>query len=68
MRRRLGKVRGALRAEPQRWSSAIGSVPELADMIDVLWTDQLDRHGTDDETIPLTVSAEASEGRRFISP
>jgi hypothetical protein len=30
-------------------------------MLAQLWTSQLDRHGTDDESVPLTVSMEQAE-------
>jgi hypothetical protein len=30
-------------------------------MLDLLWKSQLDRHGTPDETVPLSVSLEEAE-------
>jgi hypothetical protein len=57
----LGKMIRAMRDAPSKWTSDLGSVPVVADMMNELWTSQLDRHGTDDESVPLSVSREQAE-------
>lgn len=57
----LGKMIKAMRDKPEKWTAELGSVAAVADMMGVLWTSQLDRHGTDDETVPLSASASQSE-------
>lgn len=57
----LGKMIIALRDKPSKWTAVLGTVEATADMMDQLWTSQLDRHGTDDETVALTVSEEEAE-------
>ena len=57
----LGKMLKALRDKPSKWAVDLGTVEGLADTMDVLWTSQLDRHGTDDESAPLSVSPEQAE-------
>jgi hypothetical protein len=57
----LGTMIADFNSKPEKWSfvlqpnrgDAIGTV---ADMMQLLWTSQLDRHGTDDESIPSTVT------------
>jgi hypothetical protein len=57
----LGKVIKAMTDKPAKWTADLGSVDVVADMMGQLWTSQLDRHGTDDETVPLSVSAAKAE-------
>jgi len=57
----LGKVISALRQKPSKWTFELGSVELIADMCDSIWTSQLDRHGTDDATVPLSVTQEQAD-------
>jgi hypothetical protein len=57
----LGKMIRAMRDKPSKWVSDLGSVSVVADMMSELWTTQLDRHGTDDESVPLSVSPGQAE-------
>lgn len=57
----LGKMIRAIRDKPTKWTTELGSVSTVAEMMGELWTSQLDRHGTDDETVPLSVSASQAE-------
>jgi hypothetical protein len=57
----LGKMITAMRDKPSKWTTELGSVTVVADMMGELWTSQLDRHGTDDESVPLSVSAAQAE-------
>ncbi len=51
----------AMRDKPTKWTSDLGTVEQVIDMMSQLWTSQLDRHGTDDESVQLSVTAEAAE-------
>ncbi len=62
----LGQVIRALTDAPQKWrlvftSTKVNGVAVVADMMRLLWKSQFDRHGTDDESIPLEVSPEEAE-------
>ncbi len=57
----LGKMICALRDKPTKWTTSVGSVESVADMMGSLWTSQLDRHGTDDESVALSVSPAQAE-------
>lgn len=57
----LGKIIRAMKDKPSKWESDLGSVAVAADMMSELWTTQLDRHGTDDESVPLSVSQRQAE-------
>lgn len=52
----LGTMIKAVEAKPSKWAADVGSVEAVGAMMAQLWTSQLDRHGTDDETVALTVS------------
>lgn len=57
----LGKMIRALEDKPSKWSAEIGSIEAFTQMLRQLWTSQLDRHGTDDESVPLSVSPAQAE-------
>ena len=63
----LGRMIGLLRSSPSSWRtvfrppSDVSSVETLMLMMQLLWKSQLDRHGTDDDQVPITVSQEESE-------
>lgn len=64
----LGRMIPALRDDPQKWKIVLteagkDSTPHkvVLGMMTMLWTSQHDRHGTDDESVPLNVTVE--EGR-----
>ncbi len=58
----LGTMLADLRNKPDKWSVALnegGRAPGVNLLIEMcagLWKSQFDRHGTDDESIPLDVS------------
>jgi hypothetical protein len=57
----LGKMIAAMKDKPAKWSVTIGSVDLARQMMEAVWTSQLDRHGTDDESVPLTVSLDEAD-------
>jgi hypothetical protein len=57
----LGKMIAAMRDRPDKWSTTIGSVDDVRQLMASVWTSQLDRHGTDDESVPLNVSADQAD-------
>lgn len=57
----LGTMIAAMRDKPEKWEVTLGSVDDVRRMMEQIWTNQLDRHGTDDETVPLTVSPEQAD-------
>jgi hypothetical protein len=57
----LGKMIAAMRDKPEKWETTIGTVDDVRRIMGSVWTSQLDRHGTDDESIPLNVSPEQAD-------
>lgn len=57
----LGTMIAALRDKPEKWEVTLGHVQEVQRMMEVIWTNQLDRHGTDDESVPLNVSLDQAD-------
>lgn len=57
----LGTMIVALRDKPTKWRTRIGEVDDVRRQMELLWTNQLDRHGTDDESVPLQVTQEQAE-------
>jgi hypothetical protein len=57
----VGTMLRDLRAKPEKWETTIGSIKEVELMMASVWTSQLDRHGTDDESVPLDVSAQQTD-------
>ena len=63
----LGKGIASMKDKPEKWKAILDGTGDGAGMGHVigmcqaLWTSQLDRHGTDDESVPLDVSAEEAE-------
>jgi hypothetical protein len=64
----LGKMIAAMRQAPQKWTFVLGgdALP-VADMAALVWKSQLDRHGTDDESVPLNVSQEEADAAVHVS-
>jgi hypothetical protein len=52
----LGQMIAAMREKPEKWTTTIGTVDDVRAQMEAVWTGQLDRHGTDDEAVPLNVS------------
>ena len=64
----LGKIIGTLRSEAEKFATVFGSDLEdfkpldaVRDLMSLVWKYQRDRHGTDDESVPLHVSPEQAE-------
>lgn len=63
----LGTMLADLRNKPDKWTVALNEggkaagVGLLIEMCSSLWKSQFDRHGTDDESIPLDVSPHEAE-------
>jgi hypothetical protein len=53
----LGKMIGVLKDRPAKWETTLGSVEDVRRDMETVWKGQRDRHGTDDESVPLSVSA-----------
>lgn len=63
----LGTMIADIRNAPQKWEVALqprgGSAMEMVlETLRLLWTSELDRHGTADESVPLHVSLEEAQG------
>jgi hypothetical protein len=52
----LGQMIAAMRDKPEKWQTTMGTVNHVCETMETVWTSQLDRHGTDDESVPLNVS------------
>jgi hypothetical protein len=63
----FGKMLAAMRVKPAKWVTELGSVAVVIDLMNELWTSQLDRHGTDDESVPLNVSLEQAAAALHIA-
>lgn len=64
----LGKMIGAMRSNPKKWTFVLGTdAGPVADMAALVWKSQLDRHGTDDESVPLNVSQEEADAAVHVS-
>jgi hypothetical protein len=65
----LGKVIGELRANPSRWQFVLepDGAGGIADMCDLVWKGQLDRHGTDNADAPLQVSQREADAAFHIA-
>jgi len=64
----LGKIIGRLRSEPEKFATVFENDPQdfkpleaVRGLMSLVWKYQRDRHGTDDETVPLHVSLEQAE-------
>lgn len=57
----LGKVISVLKDKPQNWQFVLGDTQKVISMAELLWTSQLDRHGTNDESVPLKVTKEQAD-------
>ncbi|HWA55232.1 MAG TPA: hypothetical protein VG816_13770 [Solirubrobacterales bacterium] len=57
----LGQMIPALKDKPEKWTTTIGTVGDVRAQMEAVWKGQLDRHGTDDESIPLSVSPEEAD-------
>lgn len=63
----LGKMIAAMKAKPEKWTVVLdgngrgSGMAHLISMCQSIWTSQLDRHGTDDERVPLDVSPREAE-------
>jgi hypothetical protein len=65
----LGTLIGDLRSTPARWTVTLESADsnQVADLAAMIWTSQLDRHGTDDESAPLSVSQEEADAALYLA-
>jgi hypothetical protein len=57
----LGTMIAAMRDKPEKWEVTLGSVDDVRGMMESVWTGQLDRHGTDDDSVPLNVSGQEAD-------
>lgn len=57
----LGKIIGQMKAKPDKWETTLGSVPDVVALLESVWKGQLDRHGTDDDTVPFAVTPEEAD-------
>ena len=65
----LGQMIAALRDKPDKWTFAIAnsSPSDVADLAKMIWTGQVDRHGTDDMTVPESVTFEEADAAVYIA-
>jgi hypothetical protein len=57
----LGKMIAAMRDKPEKWETTLGTVDDVRRLMESVWIGQLDRHGTDDESVPLNVSPQQAD-------
>ena len=59
----LGKIIKAMEDKPSKWTvDLVEATPEqVTGMAAMIWQAQFDRHGTDDEDVPLNVSQEQAD-------
>ena len=65
----LGKIIRAIRDKPEKWELGLdgSSALQVAEMADLIWRGQKDRHGTDDPEAPLAVSREEADAALFLA-
>lgn len=63
----LGRINGTIRSDPSKWTFVLGDPLDVARMGALLWTAQLDRHGTDDGSVPLNVSVPEADAALHIA-
>ena len=65
----LGKIIRAIRDKPEKWTVVLdkSSPGQIADMADLIWKGQLDRHGTDNPDAPLNVTQEEADAAVYIA-
>jgi hypothetical protein len=54
----VGTMIADIRAKPEKWEVVLENATpaDVAELAHMIWSSQLDRHGTDDEDAPLSVS------------
>jgi hypothetical protein len=57
----LGKMITAIETKPSKWAFVLGRPEDVAAMCKLIWKSQFDRHGTDDESVPLNASPEEAD-------
>ncbi|NLT04715.1 MAG: hypothetical protein GXY03_00240 [Solirubrobacterales bacterium] len=57
----LGKMIRAMADAPAKWSFALGETDDVAAMARLIWNRRFPRHGTDDESEPISVPMERAE-------
>jgi hypothetical protein len=57
----LGTMIAAMRDKPEKWESTLVTVDEVRGMLAQVWTNQLDRHGTDDDSVPLNMTPDQAD-------
>jgi hypothetical protein len=57
----LGTMIAAMRDKPEKWATTLGTVEDVRRTMELVWTSQLDRHGTDDESVPLHVTQDQAD-------
>jgi len=69
----LGTIIADIESKPSKWrfpltpESGVSGMESTAALMRLIWKSQLDRHGTDDEGKPITVSLEEAEAALHIS-
>jgi hypothetical protein len=65
----LGTIIADLRSKPAKWAVSLDSatVDDIANLAGMIWTSQLDRHGTDDTAKPLAVSQQEADAAFYIA-
>ena len=56
----LGKMRNAIRDKPGKWTFSLGNPVAVVEPMSLLWDAHV-RHGTDDRTAPMGMSAEQAD-------
>jgi hypothetical protein len=57
----LGTMIRAMRDKPEKWDAELMGVEDVLRLMEAVWRGQLDRHGTDDESVPFSVSPEEAD-------
>jgi hypothetical protein len=57
----LGKMIAVVTDKPEKWTVTLGSIEGVRLLMESVWKGQFDRHGTDDETVPLNVTSEQAD-------
>lgn len=69
----LGKPIADMKMKPSKWTTcfnppeAVDDIGQVIGMMELLWKSQLDRHGSADSSVPLSVSQEEAEAALHLS-
>jgi hypothetical protein len=65
----LGTMIADMRNAPAKWTTRLDgtTTDDVRDMAEMIWKGQVDRHGSDDESVPLAVSLDEADAAFYVA-